>query len=58
MIVELAYREDGTLYDTADGETVGCHWFLNCTRDARNMTPHPVLGELPTCDRCHAFATS
>lgn len=34
-----------------------CGWFLNCGRPATGTTPHPVLGEVPTCDRCHGFAT-
>lgn len=56
-MIELAYAADGTLYDTADGATVGCHWFARCDRSATGMTPHSVMGDLPTCDRCHKFAT-
>lgn len=58
MNVTLAYNDDGDLYDMADGAVVGCHWFARCDRPARQITPHPVLGDLPTCDRCHEFATS
>lgn len=35
-----------------------CRWFLKCRRPATGTTPHPVLGEVPTCDRCHRFATN
>lgn len=34
-----------------------CAWFAGCTRQATGTTPHPVLGNVPTCDECHAFAT-
>jgi hypothetical protein len=34
-----------------------CQWFLLCDRPATGTTPHPVLGSVPTCDRCHKFAT-
>ena len=34
-----------------------CMWFLNCTRDATTTAPHPILGDVPTCDSCHEFAT-
>jgi hypothetical protein len=33
-----------------------CQWFLRCTNEATGTTPHPILGEVPTCDRCAAFA--
>lgn len=35
-----------------------CRWFAGCTNEATCTTPHPVLGDVPTCDRCHKFATS
>ena len=34
-----------------------CQWFLRCGRPATGLTPHPVLIQVPTCDRCHKFAT-
>ena len=34
-----------------------CAWFAGCGRAATGTTPHPVLGDVPTCDRCHKFAT-
>jgi|HubBroStandDraft_6_1064221.scaffolds.fasta_scaffold27386_9 hypothetical protein len=33
-----------------------CQWFLRCQNAATGTTPHPVLGAVPTCDRCNAFA--
>lgn len=29
-----------------------CEWFLRCTNKATHMEPHPILGEVPCCDRC------
>jgi hypothetical protein len=34
-----------------------CQWFAYCTNEATGTTPHPILGDVPTCDRCHRFAT-
>lgn len=34
-----------------------CEWFALCDRAATGTTPHPILGAVPTCDRCHEFAT-
>lgn len=57
-MIELAHAADGTLYDTADGTTVGCHWFLLCDRPATGLTDAGGdLGPVPTCSRCHKFAT-
>lgn len=36
---------------------VGCRWFAGCPRTATGTTPHRALGEVPTCDQCHHFAT-
>jgi hypothetical protein len=33
-----------------------CQWFLNCTREATTTAPHPILGDVPTCQKCHDFA--
>jgi hypothetical protein len=29
-----------------------CQWFALCTNDAIKARPHPILGEVPICDRC------
>ena len=34
-----------------------CEWFAGCGKPATGTTPHPVLSAVPTCDRCHEFAT-
>jgi hypothetical protein len=34
-----------------------CQWFAGCGRPATGTTPHPILPPVPTCDRCHKFAT-
>jgi hypothetical protein len=34
-----------------------CEWFARCGRPATGTTLHPVLSAVPTCDRCHQFAT-
>jgi hypothetical protein len=29
-----------------------CEWFATCDHAAVGTTPHPVLGDLPVCQRC------
>lgn len=41
-----------------DDYTERCEWFLHCNEPATGTTPHPILGDVPTCDRCHKFATA
>ena len=41
----------------AADEPVQCGWFALCRREATGHTEHPVLGLVPTCTRCHYFAT-
>ena len=31
---------------------IACGWFALCDRAATGTTPHPILGTVPTCDRC------
>lgn len=59
-----AHRALVTEYD-ADGKWImesveegpwTCKWFALCQNDATGTSPHPVLGDVPTCDRCAHFA--
>lgn len=35
-----------------------CQWFARCDRPATGTSPHPAFpAGVPTCDRCHQFAT-
>jgi hypothetical protein len=29
-----------------------CEWFAMCKNEATTNVPHPILGTVPTCDRC------
>jgi hypothetical protein len=35
-----------------------CEWFALCANPATGTTPHPILGDVPTCDRCADRASS
>lgn len=39
----------------ARSETL-CQWFALCARRAAGVIAHPVLGYVPTCERCAALA--
>lgn len=30
-----------------------CQWFAYCENKATTTRPHPVLGDVPICDRCN-----
>ena len=34
----------------------GCEWFLRCDNVADRLVDHPLLGGVPTCERCAARA--
>ncbi len=33
-----------------------CQWFLLCENPATTVRPHPILGNVPICDRCNERA--
>jgi hypothetical protein len=37
-------------------ELATCEWFYLCGRPATSLMPHPILGEVPICDRCRRLA--
>lgn len=37
-------------------DTTTCQWFLMCDRPAVTTVKHPVLGDVPCCQRCADFA--
>lgn len=41
--MSLAWRFD---------EVQRCEWFALCGNEATTSLPHPVLGDVPVCDRC------
>lgn len=35
-----------------DAKLRGCEWFLLCDNQAVGTVAHPILGSVPTCQRC------
>lgn len=29
-----------------------CMWFAKCKNEAAGTIPHPILGDVPACERC------
>lgn len=42
--------------DRVDGDNgmrdVVCMWFAKCTNPANGLRDHPILGDVPICQRC------
>lgn len=34
-----------------------CQWFALCPNKATGTLAHPILGDVPICDRCRKLAT-
>lgn len=32
-----------------------CRWFAGCGREATTTQHHPILGDVPICERCQAW---
>jgi len=39
----------------ASQEAVACRWFARCENVAVGVQSHPILGEVPICERCAAW---
>lgn len=37
-----------------DDHEIVCQWFARCDHRATRLRSHPVLDEVPICDRCDA----
>lgn len=53
----VAFRARFTIHARPMAADAVCGWFKGCGQPATNRTPHVILGEVFTCDRCHAQAT-
>lgn len=38
--------------DTGETGPFACEQYALCENDAAYLVPHPVLGAVPTCERC------
>jgi len=45
-----------TLEHNGETLTVLCGWFASCENPATGTAPHPILGDVPTCDNCNRRA--
>jgi hypothetical protein len=50
-VIELYATEQG-LFVIGTDVPVECQWFAHCSHQATHLCPHPVLGDVPCCDRC------
>lgn len=48
---------EGDLYDQTkkDAQLGACSWFAYCENPATHTQAHPILGDVPICDRCQGI---
>lgn len=56
LVMHSLTGEGNAQIQPATSATQLCEWFARCTRPAVTKVPHPVLGEVPCCAKCAAFA--
>ena len=44
-------QQENTNMDTFT-KTTTCEWFALCTKPAAGTVAHPILGDVPICERC------
>jgi hypothetical protein len=49
---------DQALTAPAPSPGVYCAWWALCDHQATHYRPHPVLGDVPICDRCEDKITT
>lgn len=40
--------------DAKSGAVAPCEWFALCDHEATTVRRHPILGDVPICERCDA----
>ena len=56
-ISDLQPEGSWVAHDPNEELGVACGWFALCDRLATTRVEHPVLGAVPTCERCAARAS-
>ena len=51
-MITVTVNADGTATEESSGLVVACGWFARCDRPANGVQPHPILGDIPSCQRC------